>query len=122
MAETVDNPVSTVENVEEAQEPRSIDELLLLDTYQSMTDDEIELVINFQAQSRCNNSILEEMLANQQAAELINLAKWQDRSNEAYEEYREHIDKAIARLDASYNLDFNEEIEAEPVEELEAIS
>lgn len=122
MAEIVDNPVSTVENVEEAQEPRDIADLLLLDTYQGMTDEEIELVINFKAQTQCNNSMIEEMVENTFNASSIMVAKWQDRNNEVYEEYREHIAKAIARLDASYNLDFSEEIEAETVEELEAIS
>ena len=33
-------------------EPRNINELLLLDTYQGMTDEEIELVIDFKARQR----------------------------------------------------------------------
>ena len=33
-------------------EPRSIDELLLLDTYQGMTDEEIDSIIEYQAQQK----------------------------------------------------------------------
>lgn len=38
-------------------EPRNINELLLLDTYQGMTDDEIELVIEYRAKRKVTEII-----------------------------------------------------------------
>lgn len=48
MCTTIDNNANAENaNNEEVQVPRKIDELLALDTYQGMTDDEIELILNY---------------------------------------------------------------------------
>lgn len=40
------------ENITETNEPRSLDELLKLDTYQGMTDEEIDIIIDFHVNNK----------------------------------------------------------------------
>lgn len=122
VVESVENPDEKIEEAtEEATEPRKLGELLQIvakDGYSALTDEEIEMVIQHKAQRECNNAILEEMNATTQLALQLTIAQWEDNTQRVGEQYQALIDAAMARLDASYNLDFSEDVkEVEPIDE-----
>ena len=44
---------------ENANQTRTLDELLVLNTYQGMTDEEIELIINYKIETKVREQIIE---------------------------------------------------------------
>lgn len=45
--------------IENANQTRTLDELLVLNTYQGMTDEEIELIINYKIETKVREQIIE---------------------------------------------------------------
>ena len=45
--------------IENANQTRTLDELLVLNTYQGMTDEEIELIVNYKIETKVRERIIE---------------------------------------------------------------
>lgn len=58
--------------------PRNLDELLKLDTYQGMTDDEIRLVIAYKESRAMQSATIQQLKENADAAMEEFRAKWAD--------------------------------------------
>lgn len=85
---------------EETTEPRQLSELLLLD-YSDMTEEEINIVIEWRAQIKARDSIYQERLEQDAAMYAVLLAKLDEKASEARAAHDELALQAAARLDAA---------------------
>lgn len=76
--------------------PRSIDALLALNTYQGMTDEEIELIINYRAQQ----IVVQEQITEKNALETQKLSalisRWEQDSQTSYDMLESILNRNVA--------------------------
>lgn len=85
------------------QEPRPIEVLTKLDTYQGMSDEEINMLINFKAQQQALDSVYLEQMEQFNAAMLIKAGMWADAATTAQTTLQTELEAAKIRLEHAKN-------------------
>ena len=95
--------------MDETQEPRPLEKLLTLD-YEEMTSEEIEMVIEWRAQCKANETEYQERMAQQQQALLVTVAAFKDAANAAATQLADLETQAMKRLDEACKMGSVEQI------------
>lgn len=95
--------------MDETQEPRPLEKLLTLD-YVEMTNDEIEMVIEWRAQCKANETEYQERMAQQQQALIVTIAAFKDAANAAAAQLTDLETQAMKRLDDACKMSTVEQI------------
>lgn len=95
--------------MDETQEPRPLEKLLTID-YAEMTDEEIEMVVEWRAQCKANEAEYQERMAQQQQALLVTIAAFKDVANAAAAQLTNLEKQAMQRLDDACKMETVDQI------------